>query len=433
MDKLIILCLLGDPTLPPVSVKHTGGFQVDIQELLYNINNPNCEIHIITNTSKYSPKIFENNNGTYIHRIKFNENWLDDQNLMMENFEFIKKEFFKIMDLIINENSLIHSFYWLSGILAMEAKKYYNINFVHSVVSLSVGKTLSGASPYYINQFKYEKKFLLESSKIFSITESEKEQIQKYYYIETNKIVVVGRDVASAYIHPAHNFDGLPENIKPTYNEINPVELTKYKWWAQGAYTYVGRLQKIKGLHHIIYTWLELYKRYENKTPPLWICGGTPKNISDFRAKIKNYIDFDLLEKCENAQKIIWWGYLDPAGISTLFLKTRVFIMHSQYEPGGRVILEALASSLPVIATNNGFAKDMIKNNYNGFLVEYGNIEALYSAMEYFLNESVPICELKQNAKKTFLAQQKYWKCYLRHFEIYQELGLLSFGDLIFN
>ena len=40
MDTLIILCLLGDPTLPAVSVKNTGGFQVDIQELLGKINNP---------------------------------------------------------------------------------------------------------------------------------------------------------------------------------------------------------------------------------------------------------------------------------------------------------------------------------------------------------------------------------------------------------
>lgn len=429
MDKLIILCLLGDPTLPPVSVKHTGGFQVDIQELLYNVNNPNCEIHIITNTSEYSPKLFEKNNDIFIHRIKFSENWLDDQNLMMENFGIIKSDFFKIMDRIINENALIHSFYWLSGILAMEAKKHYNINFVHSVVSLSIGKTLGGDFPHYIKQFEYEKEFLLNSSKILSITETEKEQLQKYYNIETDNIIVVGREVAPSYLHPAHNFDGLPENIKHNLNDIKPVELIKCRWWTQGAYTYVGRLQKIKGLHHIIYAWLELYKQYKNDTPPLWICGGTPKNISNFRLEIKNYIDSDLLEECEKTQKIVWWGYLDSAGISTLFLKTRVFIMHSQYEPGGRVLLEALASSVPVIATANGFAKDIINNRYNGLLVEYGNIKELYLAMQYFMDETIPIVELKKNAKKTFLIQQEKWRCYSKHFEIYNELGLLSFTN----
>lgn len=427
MDKLIILCMLGDPTLPAVSVKHTGGFQVDIQELLYNLNNPNCEIHIITNTSEHCPKLFENKNGIYIHRIQFKEKWLDNQNLMMENYCTIKSDFFKIMDSIIDKNSLIHSFYWLSGILAMEAKEHYNINYVHSVVSLSIGKTLSGDSPHFKNQFEYEKEFLLNSSKIFSITEAEKEHLQQYYDIKKEKIIVVGRDVSPAYMYPCHRFDGLPDGFASDYQELKPIELIKYRWWTQGAYTYVGRLQKIKGLHHIIFAWLELYKKYGDETPPLWICGGTPKNIFEFRSEIKNYIDLNLLEKCEKSQKIIWWGYLDPAGISTLLLKTRVFVTHSQYEPGGRVLLEALAASVPVIATENGFAKDIIKNNYNGLLVEYGDIQELSSAMEYFMNIADEILDFKYNAKHTFMLQREKWRCYIKQFEIYNELGLHSF------
>ena len=280
--------MLGDPTLPAVSVKHTGGFQVDIQELLFNLNNDNCEIHIVTNTSKHCTKLFEKKNNMYIHRIQFIENWLDNQNLMMEHFNEIKKDFFKILESVIDKNTLIHSFYWLSGILALEAKKHYNINFVHSVVSLSIGKILSGASPYFIKQFEFEKEFLQNSSKVFSITNAEKEQLQKYYNINKEKIIVVGRDVAPAFLHPSHGLDGLPEGIIPAKDEIKPIELIKYRWWMQGAYTYVGRLQKIKGLHHIIYAWLSLYKEYGDVTPPLWICGGTPKIflISDWKSKI---------------------------------------------------------------------------------------------------------------------------------------------------
>ena len=58
-DTLIILCLLGAPTLSAVSVKNTGGFQVDIQELLEKINNQNCNIHVVTNTSVYTNKLTE--------------------------------------------------------------------------------------------------------------------------------------------------------------------------------------------------------------------------------------------------------------------------------------------------------------------------------------------------------------------------------------
>lgn len=47
MDKLVVLCLLGDPALPAASIEHTGGFQIDVQELLNSIQNSECVVYII--------------------------------------------------------------------------------------------------------------------------------------------------------------------------------------------------------------------------------------------------------------------------------------------------------------------------------------------------------------------------------------------------
>lgn len=428
MDVLIILCLLGDPTLPAVSVRHTGGFQVDIQELLFNIRNPDCSVHVITNTSKYCTSLYEEKESFTIHRIRFEDNWLDNQNLLMENFYRIKREFFKILEDIAGEHRLIHSFYWLSGILALEAKQHYQIDYVHSVVSLAIGKTLSGAVPYFYKQFEYEKRFLQDASCIFSITSAEREHLQKYYEINPEKVVIVGRDTHPAFLHPCHGIDGQPVGIQSTISDIHPVELMKYRWWSQGAYTYVGRLQTIKGLQYILMAWMRLYQTHGDATPPLWICGGTPANIRDFRQQLPSYMDISLLEKCEEYQKIIWWGYLDSAGISTLFLKTRVLVTHSQYEPGGRVLLEALAASVPVIATPNGFAKDLIWDGENGFLINYGCVDKLTNTMEYFMLEEDKLLKMKQQAHTTYMSQQKEWACYPTQFQAYRRMGLASFS-----
>lgn len=433
MDTLVVVCLLGDPTLPAVSVKHTGGFQVDIQELLYNTNKSSCVTHIITNTSQYCDKLFEKKDNYYIHRIPFENSWLDDQNLLMENIEYIKTSFFNILNELNTGENLIHSFYWLSGIVAYEAKKKYNINYVHSVVSLAIGKILSGSSPYFSKQFEYEKAFLERASMIFSITETEKEQLEEYYGTNSNKIVVVGRDVHPAFLHPSHIFDGTPEGVKNAQTGISPLDLLKCPWWMQGAYTFIGRIQIIKGLHHILSAWIKLYKKYGDVTPPLWICGGAPESISNFRIELEEYIDIELLEECERKQKIVWWGYLDPAGLSTIMLKTRVLVTHSLYEPGGRVLLEAFAASVPVIATPNGFANDMIQNNDNGFLVEYGNINDLSLAMEYFMNDDISFLSMKERARETYLKQHKKWDCYKKHFAVYQQLGLNSFDEKLLD
>lgn len=427
MDTLVILCFLGDPELPAVSVKHTGGFQVDIQELLYNTSKSSCSIHVITNTSQYCTQLFEKKENYCIHRVPFETVWLDDQNLLMENLERIKENLFSIIRGIDTANILIHSFYWLSGILALEVKKKYNINYVHSVVSLAVGKTLSGSSPYFSGQFAYEKIFLEEASTVFSITDTEKEQLENHYNINSDKIIVVGRDVHPAFLHPCHHFDGTPYGINNANLRISPIELSKHNWWMQGAFTFVGRIQTIKGLQYILAAWIQLYKKHGEFTPPLWICGGSLEAIKDFRFNLKEYIDIEILELCEKSQKIVWWGYLDPAGLSTLMLKTRVLVTHSLYEPGGRVLLEALAASVPVIATPNGFAKDMIHNNANGFLVDYGNIEDLAKTMEYFMSDNSSFLTMKEKARESYLKQHRKWNCYENHFKIYKQFGLKVF------
>lgn len=424
---LVVLCLLGDPALPAASITHTGGFQVDVQELLTSIQNSECNVHIITNTSTYCPTQYEEKGQCVIHRVHFEPCWIANQDSMMEHFQTIEADVFHILEKFPPESTLIHSFYWLSGMIAMDAMKKLHIRYVHSVVSLSIGKILAGASPKFSKQFDAEMEFLKNASVIFSITEAEKKQMEDYYAIDGSRILVVGRGVHPVFLAPSHGLDGLPPQLHCGEKSTKPVELMKHRWWAQGAYTYVGRIEPLKGVPHIISAWLRVYEKYGDHTPPLWICGGTPDSIYLMHSQLSAYADVHLLEECEEKQKIIWWGYLDPAGISTLFLKTRILVTHSQYEPGGRVLLEAFAASIPVIATPNGFAQDMIRNGENGFLVPYGQINELASIMEYVMQNTSIMLEMKTKAHSTFVEHEKRWRCYQQQFQVYQKLGLTSF------
>ncbi len=426
MSRLVIVCLLGDPSLPAVSVKNTGGFQVDIQELLSNLKNSPFEIHVITNTSPYRTNEFEVCNHYYIHRIKFEKEWLDNQNLLMDYYDTIREDFFKIINSLLDKKIVLHSFYWLSGILTFDVSLKFDLKYVHSVVSLSLEKTMSGNKPKYLNQDILERKFLSKAEIIISISNSEKKILCDKYKIEEQKIEVVGRGVDYAFLHPCRLYEGYPETIPQNTYEMTNIELIKHKWWSQGAFTFIGRLQKTKGLHYILIAWLNLFKKYGNRLYPLWICGGTPKEIKDFRSAMINLVDMDLLSECEEQQKIVWWGYLDSAGLSTILLKTRALVMHSQFEAGGRVIIEALASAIPVIATPCGFAKDAINDEQNGLLVQYGDIKGLEDAMDYFMGNTSNIINLKNNARATYMQLSEKWNCYGRHFYIYEKLGLDS-------
>ena len=70
-------------------------------------------------------------------------------------------------------------------------------------------------------------------------------------------------------------------------------------------------------------------------------------------------------------------------------MKSLALVQHSRFEAGRRVILEAMSTKTPVIATPYGFAKDFIKDCENGFLVPFGDTALLETRMSHFVRQSL--------------------------------------------
>ena len=183
-----------------------------------------------------------------------------------------------------------------------------------------------------------------------------------------------------------------------------------------GAFLYIGRLVSTKGVKQIILAWYKLYSE-NNFIPPLWIVGGSHKEIEIIRNELSNEIpQLPLLEK---SMQICFWGYLPFDIINVLLLRSLVLIEHSRFEAGGRVILEAMSTGTPVIATPFGFAKDLIKNWENGFLVNYNDINQLSLCMSFFIQQPHISKALGMHAYETYLHYKKVWNYAQRHLEIY--------------
>lgn len=187
-------------------------------------------------------------------------------------------------------------------------------------------------------------------------------------------------------------------------------------WWNDGAYIYVGRMGDNKGVEHILAAWCELKTEIPDRCPDLWLVGGTPPEIEVIRKRVS---EFDNLPALEAAGRIRWWGYLDDAGISTLFLKSRALIMHSSYEPGGRVVLEAMTQGVPVIATPQGFALDLVEDWRTGFIVPYGDSKLLRHRMEHFARSPFLSISLGIAARATARAALDDWNFFEAHEDVY--------------
>lgn len=88
-------------------------------------------------------------------------------------------------------------------------------------------------------------------------------------------------------------------------------------------------------------------------------------------------IDFSCDAGC--IQNIQFTGHVKN---TASFLSQNDILLHTTpHEPFGRVFIEAMAAKVPVIAYNSGGAKDIVKHDETGLLVELGSIKAMVNAV----------------------------------------------------
>lgn len=73
--------------------------------------------------------------------------------------------------------------------------------------------------------------------------------------------------------------------------------------------------------------------------------------------------------------------------IDSYLKKMDVGIVTSCKEAFGRVTIEYMSNYMPVIGTNMGGTKELIRNGYNGFLYELGSVESLAEKMKELIND----------------------------------------------
>lgn len=75
-----------------------------------------------------------------------------------------------------------------------------------------------------------------------------------------------------------------------------------------------------------------------------------------------------------------------------------IFALHSQEESRGIVFAEAMATGLPVVATNVGGVPDVVENGKTGLLSDYGNVSTFAGNMEELTASSELRTRFSQNA-----------------------------------
>lgn len=140
---------------------------------------------------------------------------------------------------------------------------------------------------------------------------------------------------------------------------------------------FVGRLALEKGLPDLLGA-LHLAQQ-QGLALELTVVGDGPehKNLESLVAR------YDL------GKKVHFRGYI-PAGeaLWQCYQQADIFILPSLSEAQGKVLVEAMAAGLPVIATNVGGIPSLVRHGYNGLLVAPHSSPALLTAIRQVISDS---------------------------------------------
>jgi glycosyltransferase involved in cell wall biosynthesis len=85
------------------------------------------------------------------------------------------------------------------------------------------------------------------------------------------------------------------------------------------------------------------------------------------------------------------------------FKASKIFVLNSGYEGFSHLLLEAMAIGLPIITTNVCGNPEIIKDGYNGLLVEYNNKTQFKEAILRVWKNKDLQNKFSENGEKTVL------------------------------
>lgn len=156
-------------------------------------------------------------------------------------------------------------------------------------------------------------------------------------------------------------------------------------------FAYIGNFQGRKGLPILMDAW----KNYTHSNTELLLIGSTGRKEEQL---IPTYSNLKVIKRTSHKR------------LQELLSECDVLIFPSCYEGFGLVVLEAMASGMPVIGTDTTSAKDIITEGKDGFIIKTGNVEAISERIKWFIENKNKIPEMSLAARAT--AEKYSWEAY---------------------
>ncbi|MBD3229922.1 MAG: glycosyltransferase [Candidatus Lokiarchaeota archaeon] len=179
---------------------------------------------------------------------------------------------------------------------------------------------------------------------------------------------------------------------------------------------FVGQIRHSKGIHVLIKAFKKVKKDFSKLK--LLIVGRIQKSTYQYYQSL-----LKLIKEYKLQNSVRFLGSISNKTLKSLYSITDIFILPSlKYEYQGIVLLEAMASNIPVIASKVEGIPYMINNGYNGLLFEKNNSNELASKIITLLENKELRKELVKNSNKLIELKYDWQKIAKKTYSIYKSL-----------
>jgi len=277
-------------------------------------------------------------------------------------------EFFESLELFRDSEGidydLVHSHYWLSGVVGRWAGKAWQVPQVFMFHTLGALKNRAvGSEEEPELRITIEKQLATECDRILTGTEREKRHLVELYGASPRRIRVVPCGVDLNRFQPS---DQQKSRARLGLNGDERVIL------------YVGRFDPIKGVDRL----LAAAARIRAEVPiRVVLVGGGEEDAPEVRA-LRALCSELSIEPC-----VAFVGRRPHGDLPDYYRAADVLVLPSHYESFGLVVLEALACGTPVVATRVGVVEDIVHNGVNGRVVPDNTPESLAEGVHLALQQ----------------------------------------------
>ena len=266
----------------------------------------------------------------------------------------------------------------------------------------------SGGTAYSLNYFheKLAWKFLIEkpfayilkhAARIFATSPLDYCLLNDLG-IDDNKIRLVTNGVDQRFY-----VKSTPQQIQSICSQLNLPKLSE-KEMPVGIF--LGNHTKNKGINVLLEAFSQIDKPFI-----LIVCGQKRDNI-DYDTFSPKYCD---------RQRIIFTDWISYEDVVALFQYADLFVYPTLSDTLPLVILEAMASSLPIISTKVGGIPYQVDKNC-GVLVEPGNSQAIKQAFEQMIDNKAQLTEMGRAAHQVARTKFNWDSSAQKAFKFYQEV-----------